>query len=74
MDIVKVFMITCENIVMGLVYLKRYLLTNAVCTEHISVLLNVIAAVFRLKIFSVLQMLSTLMHISYFSKIRRLQK
>ena len=59
---------------MGLVYLKRRLLTNAVCTEHISVLLNVIAVVFRLKIFSVLQMLSTLMHISYFSKIRRLQK
>lgn len=49
----SILAITCENIIMGLVYLKRHLLTNAICIEHISVLLNVIAAVFRMKIFSV---------------------
>ncbi len=55
---------------MSLVYLKRHLLTNAVCTEHISVLLNVIAGALLLKMFNVLLMLLGSKHINYLSKAR----
>ena len=55
---------------MGLACLKKHLLTNAAYTEHISVLLNVIAGALLLKMFNVLLMLLGSTHINYLSKVR----
>ncbi len=47
-------------------YHKRLLQKSVVCTEHILVLLNVIAGALLLKMFNVLPMLLGLKHINCF--------
>ena len=56
MDIIKVLALISRNIVLQWEYLKKHLQINAVCTGHISVLLNTAEEVYRLKIFNVLYM------------------
>lgn len=58
MDIIKVFGDNLKNIVQLWEYLRKHSQISVVCTELISVPLNAIAGVFRLKIFSELQMRS----------------
>lgn len=70
MDIVKVFGDNLRKYRNGLGLSQEHLLTNAVCTEHISVLLNVIAGALLLKMFNVLLMLLGSKHINYLSKAR----